>query len=389
MNALVRALYSHFLKRRMVISAIFCYALLLVLWRTYKLALSGEGSYQQADWLINYSGGFVRRGAGGEAILFLSDRSGIDPLMLTGAIVALLTIAIFGAILICVWRIEMTDRLFLAFLSPAFLLFWANDFVGAHRKELLGFAAFLPLLVPAAAEKVSHLLRLLVVAIFGIAVTFHEANVFLAPILTAAVLVRFSGQNRTNALMAAGLFLLAGLAAAFALRFASIESADPVCERILAYGLSVELCGGVFQWLEGGVSQGVKSSADLLETASILAVLIPMGICIAPVVVLLGSLRLSKMETLAVGFGALAIIPLFFVAIDWGRWISFATFGLTFVALIRAAQPAPYRYHTALPNGAFTLAVTVLLGVGIGHVAASPIGGFVYTVVASLANVAL
>jgi hypothetical protein len=189
--------------------------------------------------------------------------------------------------------------------------------------------------------------------------------------------------------MAAVLFLLAGLATAFALRFASIESADPICERILAYGLSMELCGGVFQWLEGGVSQGVKSSADLLKTASILAVLFPMGICIAPVVVLLASLRLSKMETLALVFGVLAIIPLFFVAIDWGRWISFATFGLTFVALIRAAQPDPYRHYTAIPNGVFTLAVTVLLGFGIDHVAASPIGGFVYSVVASLVNVAI
>ena len=126
-------------------------------------------------------------------------------------------------------------------LSPGFLLFWVNDFSGFHRKELVAFLAFVPLLVSTSNPRANIFLR--VAAIFALAVSaiVHEANVFLTPIPFAAILVRFKGHDRANAWTASALFGFSGAAALFAVRYASVESAAPICERILSYDLSPDL----------------------------------------------------------------------------------------------------------------------------------------------------
>jgi hypothetical protein len=59
----------------------------------------GQSSWQMTDWLIDYSGGFVRRGLAGEGILLASRTSGIPPNLLVIGI-SLVLFAILTAFLV-------------------------------------------------------------------------------------------------------------------------------------------------------------------------------------------------------------------------------------------------------------------------------------------------
>jgi hypothetical protein len=347
-----------------------------------------DGDFQQSDWLISFSGGLIRRGASGEIIFWLSDWTSANPLLIIGILVSLLIMAIFGSVFFRVFQLRMNDRIMIALLSPGFLLFWANDFGGAHRKEIIAFAAFLPLITSKTTEVTSYALRILVVSLFGISVAFHEANVFLAPMLIAAMLVRFPDQWILNAINGTFILLLAAAGAIFAFTFSSIESTEPLCERVLSYGLSGELCGGAFDWLVNKIDDGVDETAAMFNTVSLSIALLLTIICIAPAVALLLCLRFSRIEIASMVVATLSVLPLFIIAIDWGRWLALVTFGLTFIGLIRAGHTDAYIRSPNLPSGQRAAAIAILLGVGIGHVSIAPAGGYIHTILQSIARVA-
>lgn len=381
-------LSDEFESRVAVVFALLGYALLLTLWRTFTLISRQDDNYQQSDWLINYSGGIVRRGISGEIVFWFSDRIDANPLLIVGVLVSLLTAAIFGVVLLRVIQLGMNDRLLIALFSPAFLLFWANDFGGSHRKELMAFVAFLPLVISNLSGGQSYALRILIVFLFGIAVAFSEVNVFLAPMLIAAIFVRFPGKAIVNTINGAFIFGLASAGAAFAFRFSSIENPGLVCERVISYGLSMDLCGGAFDWLASQIDDAFASSALTFNGVSLSGALLLVSICVGPVIALLSCLRFSKVEIALLVVGALSVLPLFMIAVDWGRWIAFVTFGLTFIGLIRGGHPDAYRRSAEVPSGQRSAEIAVLLGVGIGHVSIVPIGGYVFTVLQSIIRVA-
>lgn len=376
----------NYFNRNAIIISLLAFGFLLTIWRTAALVFRESGHYQQSDWLINYSGGVVRRGIGGEAIFFISDLIGINPLIIVGVAVSTLTTMIFGLVLIHISRIEISDILMLTLLSPAFLLFWANDFGGAHRKEIVAFAAFLPLISSAKSIRALSFQRTISVLIFGISVALHEANAFLAPMLVAAMIVSFPGQKIANAASSAAVYALAIAGVVFALKFSAIEDYEPLCARVLAYGLNEHLCDGIFPLLDDGMDRGVGMSRELLGRTSFSVAFFLVVLCVSPVVALLASLRFSKLEYTAITLGVLAILPLFVVAVDWGRWVAFATFGMTFVGLIRASQSTALRRSNELPRGLRTVAIVLILGVGIGHFGLKPVPGFVFVVANTLAS---
>lgn len=379
--------YTRNRSKFLVIFALLGFAALLTLWRTFTMIYRQDGDFQQSDWLISFSGGLIRRGISGETIFWLSDWTGANPLLIIGVFVSLLIIAIFGSVLARAFQLKMNDRILIALLSPGFLLFWANDFGGAHRKEIIAFAAFLPLVTSKTTEVTSYILRILVVFLFGISIAFHEANVFLAPMLIAAMLVRFPDQGIRNAINGTLILVVAAAGAIFALNFSSIESTEPLCQRVLSYGLSSDLCGGAFDWLLNKIDDGVDETTAMFNTVSISIAVLLTIICIGPVVALLTCLRFSKIEIASIVVATLSVLPLFIIAIDWGRWVALVTFGLTFIGLIRAGHTDAYLRSPDLPSGQRAAAIAVSLGVGIGHVSIAPIGGYIYTILQSIARV--
>lgn len=131
----------------LVVAVIFFSSILLLLRRSLYLAQLGGGSFQYADWLINFSSGIVRRGFSGEFILTLSDLIGVGPVWLVSMVQAIVIAAIILALFIKGLQIGMPDYAVILLLSPFLILLWANDHNNAYRKEIVGMFALFPMLL--------------------------------------------------------------------------------------------------------------------------------------------------------------------------------------------------------------------------------------------------
>src|SRR6056297_361262 len=119
-----------------------CISYILV--RLLAEALTGGGTaWQQADWLINSHEIWVRRGPFGSLMLAVSDLLPLNPsqvVMLLQGTLLVLTAVILGRVAL---KVDRTSALWLLVMSPGFFpIFWAADFSGGLRKELIAYCAF-------------------------------------------------------------------------------------------------------------------------------------------------------------------------------------------------------------------------------------------------------
>ncbi len=84
---------------------------------------SGGDPWKSGDWLINYQGGFVRRGALGELLLKLSDLTKFDLLWLLFAFQVLVYVLVLFFTSRIYLVIDRNKEWAVVFLSPAFLMF--------------------------------------------------------------------------------------------------------------------------------------------------------------------------------------------------------------------------------------------------------------------------
>ncbi len=150
--------------------------------------------WAMGDWLINYSGGFVRRGLIGQLALFL--RSAHLPLLWT---VLLVQWALYAVVLSTVWSLMKSVRwnwwTAAFFFSPATLAFVLLDPPFAFRKELL-FFALLALALGTAEEQPLHPKRtpihhaVLLALGCAICILSHEGLIVFLPYVFAALYLR-------------------------------------------------------------------------------------------------------------------------------------------------------------------------------------------------------
>jgi hypothetical protein len=153
-----------------------CFALLGAIVIQTKRSLGwGHGSWQITEWLINYQGGFVRRGLPGEAILYVSDFLGIQANYIA-IFISLLAYVFLVIYLIVKTRHKFTTLLILSPIvmgAPAY-----QDFI--IRKDVLSIIFFL-LCLKILSLKHNHILRYFCLNFIAvIAVLSHEAFFFFA-----------------------------------------------------------------------------------------------------------------------------------------------------------------------------------------------------------------
>lgn len=92
------------------------------------------------DWLINYAGGFVRRGLIGEILYGLSRLIGVNPAIL----LVFLQAVIFGVYFYFAYKILLSKPVILKYtfiiFSPFVFTFAINSQAGGYRKEIIYFA---------------------------------------------------------------------------------------------------------------------------------------------------------------------------------------------------------------------------------------------------------
>lgn len=356
----------------LLVSFVFLCSGLLLLRRLIYLTNAGGGEFQHADWLINFSGGIVRRGISGEVFLNLSHILNVSPLLLVSVVQAVLTIALLAALLVKALHLRMPDLAVILLLSPALVLFWVNDTSAAYRKEILGLAAFLPLLFPRTSGPAGVVA---VLVIFALSVLFHEGNLVLAPALTMALYLRLGPTASLRPIL--WLWGIALATTVYAMSFKSVPDVGPMCTRLLEAGLTDRLCYGIFPWLEDDFKGGAAAVQTIvLERVNLPLVVMITALLLLPVFWIASRVLQGRLECAAflISFGA--IFALYPIATDWSRWLSMQVFVMTFLLLMLSeTRPGLER---PVPKVVYGLVLAFCLGFGIDQIAPEPLRGFVF-----------
>lgn len=320
-----------------------CAVLYVYFLRVNEIQLSfKDHGYITGDWLINYTNGLVRRGLLGEIAMQTRHWFGNSPVEAVLASKYFAYAILCGSIaLIAIFKgIGFIEILLL--ISPWALMFDLNDPGGSGRKEILlfaSFALFVLLQVFSKSPTKSIFKRwdfyyLFIVMAF-LAFT-HEGLIFFFPFFYLPLYLK-RGFNRSDffTFLVPYLFSLLILLILFVFFKGNKDTADAICSSLNPWSVNGSLGCDAIHLLAGKHPKAhigfIKSFTPLL-----LLTMIPLY-CYGRWVVGLTKHHLLLSMVIVL----ILTIPLYGIAIDWGRWIhvSGLLFFLTFFSLKGSGSP--------------------------------------------------
>lgn len=326
--------------------------------------LRHPSDWAMGDWLINYSGGFVRRGLLGAGAFSLQHYLGLPSLWT----ILLLQWSLYATVLVVLWRVlqgfetgRLTSWWVAAFLlSPATLAFPVLDPPFAFRKEILLFALMAITMAhfgstprPSRGSKHSLIGPSLLLSLgCGICVLAHEGLLVYFPYLFGIVVL---GLQRLRTAVKALLLPVLVSVVLFALvsRYPGDgHVAQAVCDSIGGQITNPPsgICGGAIAYLSHSSAYAHAEVQQLLLHGT--WQLIPWLFSLPFLPAVLGLVHLRRryalafrtVLTCAAVSGALSI-SLFFYGTDWTRWIYIHAFSLMllmfFAVWQEEQQPEP------------------------------------------------
>ena len=287
--------------------------LFLVINQLLRVLKTGGHPWASGEWLINYNGGFVRRGLFGTVLLLITNKPEII-LLLVLIFNLLLYVVIWGFFY---WALIINKFSWYSILiaaSPAGILFISWDKYVFVRKELLGVVCLILLILIKKGSLQNELWIFLTLCLYLLSLLMGEINFFYFPSIVYMIIqLRIKLNNR---------FILIFFFIALTILYFSMKShgsdklAEEVCSRLVEVGLKKELiCPGAISALEITLTQAIESNINL-ATSNLLFI---------PIILftIIPFFLLPKIEkirsTLIISF--LSICPLFVIAGDYGRWV--------------------------------------------------------------------
>jgi hypothetical protein len=305
-----------------------------------------------SDWLINYQGGFVRRGFPGEIAFRLGHLLHVSPIY----IVPVFYLFFIGALIWSTWKLVMRSSLSIwvvaMVVSPATLSFHILHPQAGFKKELIFMAALAVLLV--LLER-GHLSSRAVVAYLTATIFFgclsHEALICFLPYWFGALIL--GGRSSQQATREYALpVLVAGITVFICSRhLGSTEVARQICSS-LGYKLidpySNDICGsGAIPYLRNTREQAAAEALSLIERQHFLSIY-PFFFLLGLVAPIAESVSLTasglrkevRITWICAAFSFAASTLLFRYGIDWGRWICVHVVCITLLLLYADGKKA-------------------------------------------------
>jgi len=304
--------------------------------------------YRVLDWAISYADGFVRRGLPGDVFSRLHDAFGWPILSQIFAVKTALYGLFFLAVYLLLRAARFSHAAVLLLYSPFFVMFQLTERAAAGRKEIMFLAAFAVLCVSVARASTNRQVRLafvLFALVAPVIVLTHEANFFFlawVPALAVALGVDRAGLLR---------LCLLGLPALIAMAFVAAYPAHDTTVATICASLEGRLGAPVLEadclttrnavtWLnetsQTGFDLVVTHLPQMLPTLP--PALILVGLAFLPFRPVIRRWPASERRNLGIAcaIAVLASLPLFVVALDWGRFVYMhaVAFGLVMLVLV-------------------------------------------------------
>ena len=330
-----------------IIRAFFLLIVFNYIYFSIRLSLR-ENPWIAGDWLINYGGGILRRGLGGEIILFISKILSINVIHL----LIFFHSSFFILFLFFLFKILNNKNINLWFLflvfSPATISFTFYDPLAVGRKEVIFFFYYtiylLYFIKNFEYSKLKYFTYFLTGLIF---VLIHEIFIFFSFffIFSKYFYLQKKNQKIIFSNFHKEFFLILGSFLAFIILI-FLSSNNPnlknlVCDKLLLSGLTKEICIGAMneiifsKYITSYKSFGIIKYIDsynYLETytISVLLFLIPL------LLFLINSNYNRKQIYLFIYGSALQfflLISIFIVVNDWGRYLNlYFIYNLIFIS---------------------------------------------------------
>lgn len=330
-----------------IIRAFFLLIVFNYIYFSIRLSLR-ENPWIAGDWLINYGGGILRRGLGGEIILFISKILSINVIHL----LIFFQSSFFILFLFFLFKILNNKNINLWFLflvfSPATISFTFYDPLAVGRKEVIFFFYYtiylLYFIKNFEYSKLKYFTYFLTGLIF---VLIHEIFIFFSFffIFSKYFYLQKKNQKIIFSNFHKEFFLILGSFLAFIILI-FLSSNNPnlknlVCDKLLLSGLTKEICIGAMneiifsKYITSYKSFGIIKYIDsynYLETytISVLLFLIPL------LLFLINSNYNRKQIYLFIYGSALQfflLISIFIVVNDWGRYLNlYFIYNLIFIS---------------------------------------------------------
>ena len=291
-----------------------------------------NASWSISEWLINYEGGFVRRGLSGEAGYLLGHLFGISPVFC----VVFFYLSLYGVLLLAVRQLVLQSSLsfwvLAVMLSPATFSFQVLDMWAGFRKEVIYIAALSLLLALLQRSRLSAAgATVYIAAALSVAILCHEPLICFAPYFFAALVL--SGFTPVQAARQCAIPFALGVGVAFlcARHPGNMNIATQICSSV-GYKLLPE---GTQVCADGAITHlSYTSAMAAAETRHAIQQygyyrLYPCRFVLVFIPAILGSVALYrrgfrrnvKILWLTAAASFVASLLLFVFAMDWGRWI--------------------------------------------------------------------
>ncbi len=347
-------------RKRRLFGLYLCFVGACSLWTGAGMARAMD-SWILGDWLINYSGGFVRRGLSGTLALLLHRASGIPVEWVIYALEASLLLVFLVSVYRLTKGIRWTYWMIALLVSPATLAFTVLDPHDAGlRKELILFAALAVTICVLVSERwkgwqVSAALSFVLVGML----LSHKGLAVGIPYFFAAVAIQTMSVRRAVVICAIP-FALSGIVCVVVIsHHGNLAIAQAICrsaggtlgsEAPKLFHPSGGFCGGAISWFQLNAQQERELIAPLIQQFGLvklyrLLVVPTFAPIIALMILFYRRDRLRYEVRLVAGCAVVSLaaaVPVFYVGLDWGRWFHLQVICLMLLALMMDRKAAAH-----------------------------------------------
>lgn len=328
----------------MALSAIFCVLFTIggiELHRRFPI------SYAWTELMIDYRGGFVRRGLLGEIGWQLQPFVSLDALFSIAMALLYAGTATWMVVLVCG---NPTVAGFMFLVSPATLTVAMYDFEAFGRKDILFIAGFcLAVSLLRRVDNRTLMAGLLMLLYFPLGLT-HELAWCYYPLAGALLVIREQGRASRRWMLgfaaASIVYLLAGLALVSTFR-GTPDVATIIADSwraIFPLAFNPGGNGGALSFLPQSLPQGLALFSFFLAPQTVFYYVVGFALALLPLALYLPGRGIARhlaapLPALATAAGVLCMLASFAIAYDWGRMVYlFVIHAFIFVAVL---APSP------------------------------------------------
>lgn len=294
-----------------------------------KRILTWSDGYALGDWIITYEdGGFKRRGLSGYIFIFLARTTNIY----VGSIILFFLIFIYTTFILTIiyWlrKIKFNYFLLIFFLLPTTLFFSINDFYVFGRKEILLFLLTILFLISYKKNKNIHSWMYIFFLSLSLAILtlLHELVVFFISYILIIYLYDYYYKKRGNLFKIFIVFSSAFLPALCIFIFGKEINEGHSWDIFKKLNVGSNVMNGIFSWPKEGFGSGKVNALKFAKIHNYENYIISFLITtISYIIVLYKEKFTIKNISIIMFLFLLALLfssPIFFLTIDWGRWLN-------------------------------------------------------------------